>query len=160
MGNSKRNNKSEPWQHTDGYKKDHHVRIYDDMYDSVAWRALSGCAAKQLIAIHMQYRSRNGQKKAGKAIVSCPYKEMKGIGIKSNSTISKNLAELEALGFIVIEHGGLYNPNTYILSDKWKCIGSIEEAEKILAKMRTQQKAEAEKKKKAQAMLSENSPTF
>lgn len=155
----KRNYKVEPWQHTDGYKNDHSARVYDDMYESAAWRALSGSATKQLIAIHMQYRSRNEQKKNGKTIVICPYSEIKAIGIKSNSTIAKNLAELEALGFIEIEHGGFYNPNAYILSDSWKNIGSSAEAEKILAEIRAQQNAEIDKRKKAQTALSKNSPT-
>lgn len=138
-----KNNKYEPqaWEHDQKYKSNHHTRLYDSLLRSPAWLNLSDSAKWQYFFLRSQYKGGLRQCDGnGNAMVICPYKDIRAAGIKSNETISKNFAQLEALGFITIKGGGFHVASQYKFSDNWQGI-SDEEAHKINAVLRQKRSA-------------------
>lgn len=83
-----------------------HTRLYWNLIDSPAWRALAHADVRVYIAM----RRRLGKTNNGD--IECTLATMRQHGIKSGSTLAKSLRALETLGFIAktrqggIAHGG------------------------------------------------------
>lgn len=100
----------------------HYSRMYDDMVDSTAFKALSSSARTVLIVLKRQFKGNY----TGNTI-RCPYKDIQAYGLNS-TTIKRALSDLEQKGFIKIERGArqtadknLYRqPNEYTFIDAWK----------------------------------------
>ena len=83
-----------------------HIRLYWELVDSNAWRALTHADVRIYLALRRKLLgSNNGN-------INATLKELKHAGINSSSTLSNALHRLEALGFIEktrqggIAHGG------------------------------------------------------
>lgn len=83
-----------------------HIRLYWELVDSNAWRALTHADIRIYLALRRKLLgSNNGN-------INATLKELKRAGISSSSTLSNALHRLEALGFIEktrqggIAHGG------------------------------------------------------
>lgn len=81
-----------------------HIRLYWELLDSVAWRALSHVDVRVYLAMRRRLgRTNNGDIEATLAT-------MRQEGIKSGATLAKSLRALEALGFIAkTRQGGIAN---------------------------------------------------
>ena len=88
-------------------KKDRqHVRVYLDVLNSPAWRALGPSAVKLYMDMRASLRSTNNGN------IDATLSQLKHRGWRSDHTLAKSLRELEALGFIArtrntvgVEHG-------------------------------------------------------
>lgn len=116
-------------------KTDHErfVRIFASMIELPAFKALSPVATKMLLILKKEYRGNYTMNN-----IICPYSTFEDNGISRNS-ISPGLRLLEAMGFIVMEHGSLMRqPTVYHFSDKWKEVKDIETARNIRDDVRKQ----------------------
>lgn len=122
-----------------------HVRLYWQMLDSPAWRALTHVDVRVYLAMRRKLgKTNNGD-------INATLAEMRHAGISSSSTLSTGLQRLEVLGFIEkVRQGGiafggkvcsLYrftDEHTYDIpkagvkagppTDDWKQFGSVAEA--------------------------------
>lgn len=146
-----------------------HIRLYWDVFDSVAWSCLSASAQLAYLALMRQKNATNN------GDLSLPITFAKTCGISSTSTLTKSLRELVALGFIAVTRKGgsqrdgqrqatLYRftdlevyavPAKFIEASKptneWRAITSIEIArQKLDAAEVAAAEAAAEKKTKTQ----------
>jgi predicted transcriptional regulator len=71
-----------------------HVRLYWELVDSPAWRALSHADVRVYLAMRRKLGSTNNGN------INATLAEMRHAGISSSSTLSSALHRLEALGFI------------------------------------------------------------
>lgn len=81
-----------------------HVRLYWELMDSPAWRALSHADVRVYLAMRRKLgKTNNGD-------INATLTEMRHAGISSSSTLSAALHRLEALGFIEkTRQGGIAN---------------------------------------------------
>jgi hypothetical protein len=95
-----------------------HIRLYHDIFDSPAWRALSPSDQRCYLALLRQLMSFNN------GDLSLPMSKAKHSGIRSENTLAKGLRALQAVGFIAITRkggctrGGQRMPNLYRLTDQ------------------------------------------
>ena len=114
MGNRKKQQAPPGFLTPSGNSHEHHIRLYDNMLNSPAWRSLSNGARTLYITILSQYKGVY----SGDTVI-CPYSYMEEHGIRRGS-IPKWLDELKEKGFIKIQGGGLYKqPNHYELIKDW-----------------------------------------
>lgn len=150
-----------------------HIRLYWDLFDSVAWSCLSASAQLAYLALMRQKGSTNN------GDLSLPITFAKRYGISSTSTLTKSLRELVALGFIAVTRRGgstkdgqrlatLYRftdievyavPAKFIEATKptndWRAITTIEIArQKLDAAEVAAAEAAADKKTKTQLRIS------
>ncbi len=79
-----------------------HVRIYWELIDSMAWRALDPSSVRLFVAVRRKLQSTNNGN------LSCTLSEMKHYGVASSATLSKCLRTLEAVGLIAkVRQGGI-----------------------------------------------------
>lgn len=71
-----------------------HVRLYWELVDSPAWRALSHADVRVYLAMRRKLGSTNNGN------INATLAEIRHAGISSSSTLSSALHRLEALGFI------------------------------------------------------------
>ena len=81
-----------------------HVRLYWEMVDSPAWRALTHADVRVYLSLRRKLlRSNNGD-------INATLSEARHAGIRSSSTLAAALARLQALGFIAkTREGGIAN---------------------------------------------------
>jgi hypothetical protein len=79
-----------------------HIRVYWDLLDSMAWRALAWTDQGLFVAMRRQLRgSNNGD-------ISATLTTMRHAGFTSPATLSKSLRALQTMGFIVkTRQGGI-----------------------------------------------------
>ena len=129
---SRKNNKREPpqkWECNSDHER--FVRIFESMFESPAFIALTPVASRIYLILKNEYRGNFTMNN-----IVCPYSTMEEYAISRNS-IPPALRLLEALGFIVREPGNLMRePTVYHFSDKWKDIKDIETAAKLKKELR------------------------
>lgn len=129
---SRKNNKREPpqkWECNSDHER--FVRIFESMFESPAFVALTPVASRVYLILKNEYRGNFTMNN-----IVCPYSTMEQYGISRNS-IPPALRLLEALGFIIREPGNLMRePTVYHFSDKWKDIKDIKAAKKIVSDVR------------------------
>lgn len=142
MSKHKKTNEPQKWECLNG---DHtHIRIFRTMYQSEAYKALSLEAREIYRILKAEYRGTYTDIRNGTDTVICPYSHIAAQGIRRGN-ISIRLDELEQLGFITRDGGGLLNiPNKYKFSDRWKSIGN-EEAHAIKKNIEAIKKAKRTK---------------
>jgi hypothetical protein len=142
MSKNRRTNEPQKWECLNG---DHtHIRIFRTMYQSEAYKALSLEAREIYRILKAEYRGSYTDIRNGADTVICPYSHMVEQGIR-RANISIRLNELERLGFITRDSGGLFNtPNKYKFSDKWKSLGK-KEAEEIKKAIKDVKKSKRKK---------------
>ena len=99
---SRKNNKREPpqkWECNSDHER--FVRIFESMFESPAYKALTPVASRIYQILKNEYRGNFTMNN-----IVCPYSTMEEYGISRNS-IPPALRLLEALGFIVREPGNL-----------------------------------------------------
>ena len=141
---SKKSNFSDP--------RGHHIRIYSDLYESPAFRALSPHDVLTYLALLRDLKgSNNGD-------LSLPLTKAKSRGIGHHVTLARSLRALMAVGLIALTRkggcakGGKKLVNLYRVTDRevhsmshkfveacnetndWKKIKSVEEAQALIAK--------------------------
>ena len=124
--------------------------LYEDQLDSPAMKALSAVAFRVYVILRQEYKGDY----TGNRII-CPYDTIVEKGVSRNS-IPRALNQLEALGFIKIERGGLeHRPSEYIFSDKWSLIATPAEAYQILDDLKNTKLDEMARKELAEKRISE-----
>ncbi|NML43513.1 hypothetical protein HHL11_07120 [Ramlibacter sp. G-1-2-2] len=94
-----------------------HVRLYWELLDSNAWRALSATDQRIYIALLRHLRSTNN------GDLSLPLSVARHHGITSKTTLAKSLRALQAVGFIAVTRkggatrGGQRMPTLYRITD-------------------------------------------
>lgn len=79
-----------------------HIRLYWEMHDSAAWRALSHADVRVYLALRRKLGGTNN------GDINATLAELRHAGISSSSTLSTALHRLEALGFIAkTRQGGI-----------------------------------------------------
>lgn len=79
-----------------------HIRLYWEVHDSLAWRALSHADVRVYLALRRKLGSTNN------GDINATLAELRHAGISSSSTLSMALRRLEALGFIAkTRQGGI-----------------------------------------------------
>ena len=79
-----------------------HIRIYHNLLNSPAWRALSASAKNLFIDLRVQLNASNNGK------IAAVFSDLKHRGWRSKTTMHKALRELDALGFIAkTRQGGI-----------------------------------------------------
>jgi len=79
-----------------------HIRLYWEMHDSLAWRALSHADVRVYLALRRKLGSTNN------GDINATLAELRHAGISSSSTLAMALRRLEALGFIAkTRQGGI-----------------------------------------------------
>lgn len=122
------------------------VPMFNDQLNSPAFISLSTVAKVMYLILRQEYKGDY----TGNNII-CPYSTFVEKGISRNS-ISDNLRQLEALGFITWENGGLYHqPNHYHFTDGWKKIHTMEDAKSIKDRLAEEKK----QRKQAQKQMTE-----
>lgn len=128
-----------------------HVRLYWELLDSNAWRALSATDQRVHVGILRQLRSTNN------GDLSMPLSVARHHGITSKTTLAKSLRALQAVGLIAVTRkggaarGGQRLPTLYRITDQpvlampgkfieaqratneWKAITSLAHAEALIA---------------------------
>lgn len=95
-----------------------HIRLYHDIFDSPAWRALSPSDQRCYLALLRQLMSFNN------GDLSLPMSRAKHLGIRSENTLAKGLRALQAVGLLAVTRkggctrGGQRMPNLYRLTDQ------------------------------------------
>ena len=153
MGRKKKGKSPPPRFATSGTWHTHHTIFFDDQLLSPAYKALTANAKEVYTILRMQYKGPY----SGDS-VKCPYSYFEQMGIR-RETVSKSLEQLECLGFIDIDRGGLeHRPSEYKLTDRWKKMDDPAELKKALEdfqeRMDRQKKARAYKKKCAESHTS------
>ena len=91
------------------------VPMFYDQINSPAFICLNPVAKVMYLILRQEYKGDY----TGNDIV-CPYNTFVEKGISRNS-IADNLRQLEALGFVTLENGGLYHqPNHYHFTNGWQ----------------------------------------
>lgn len=151
-----------------------HVRLYWQMLDSPAWRALTHVDVRVYLAMRRKLgKTNNGD-------INATLAEMRHAGISSSSTLSTGLQRLELLGFIEkVRQGGiafggkvcsLYrftDEHTFDIpkagvkagppTDEWKRFGSVSEARAAVRHLSRKVKEQLrESKRSASKCESEN----
>lgn len=122
------------------------VPMFNDQLNSPAFISLSTVAKVMYLILRQEYKGDY----TGNNII-CPYSTFVEKGISRNS-ISDNLRQLEALGFITWENGGLYHqPNHYDFTDGWKKIHTMEDAKAMKDRLAEEKK----QRKQAQKQLTD-----
>lgn len=141
---SKKSNFSDP--------RGHHIRIYSDLYDSPAFRALSPHDVLTYLALLRDLKGTNN------GDLSLPRTKAKDRGVSHHVTLARSLRALAAVGLIALTRkggcakGGKKLVNLYRVTDRevfampnkfveaypatndWKKIKSVEEAHALIAK--------------------------
>lgn len=113
----------------------HYIPLYDDQLNSPAFMSLSAVAVRVYLILRQEYK---GDYSGNKII--CPYNTMVSKGVSKNS-ISGAIDQLEALGFIRCERGGLaHEPTVYRFIDDWKHVDTKSDAKAILEDLRERKK--------------------
>ena len=100
-----------------------YVRVYLTMMKSPAYKVLSHHARELYRLIKAESRGTN--------IAICPYDNIISYGGFRRNSIPRYIKELELMGFIKCESGGLYRtPNKYTFVDGWKDINEKQAEEK------------------------------
>ena len=107
---------------TGGTWHTHYTVMFDDQFDSAAYKALSANAKHVYGIIRRQYKgSYTGDR------IICSYKKFEKYGVR-RETAARAIEQLEAYGFIDITRGGLgHVPNEYRLVDRWKSLSDPEQ---------------------------------
>lgn len=122
----------------------HYTPLYDDQLNSPAFVSLSAVAVRVYLILRQEYK---GDYSGNKII--CPYNTIVSKGVSKNS-ISGAIKQLEALGFIQCERGGLaHEPTLYRFTDEWKHVTTKEEARAIISNLRENKSELEERKRKA-----------
>ena len=109
--------------------------MFYDQINSPAFICLNPVAKVMYLILRQEYKGDY----TGNDIV-CPYNTFVEKGISRNS-IADNLRQLEALGFVTLENGGLYHqPNHYHFTNGWQKIHTVEEAKAIKDKLAEEKK--------------------
>ena len=77
-----------------------HVRLYWNLIDSLAWRALSYSSQSVYIAMRRRLQSTNNGN------ISAALGDMKHFGITTSATLAKALRELQTVGLIAVTRQG------------------------------------------------------
>ena len=77
-----------------------HVRLYWNLIDSLAWRALSYSSQSAYIAMRRRLQSTNNGN------ISAALGDMKHYGISTSATLAKALRELQTVGLIAVTRQG------------------------------------------------------
>lgn len=94
------------------------VALYQSMLESPAYKALTSPARSVYTIIKAQYKGNYNSSPGNR--VKCPYKDIMEHTHCSKATVSRALKELEEMGFIETDPGGLNVPNTYTFSSRWQ----------------------------------------
>lgn len=140
-----------------------HVRLYWELLDSNAWRALSATDQRVYVAVLRHLRSTNN------GDLSMPLSIARHHGITSKTTLAKSLRALQAVGLIAVTRkggatrGGQRMPTLYRLTDlpvlempaknieamkatfEWRQMGTLAQAEVAIRTSEKAAQAEAEK---------------
>ena len=102
----------------EGDPRGHSARVYDDVYDSPAFKSLSPHDVLAYLALLRQLRQWNN------GDLSLPLSESKKRGIKHSQTLAQSLRALCAVGLVEISRqggsrkGGQRLPNLYRVTDR------------------------------------------
>jgi len=142
-----------------------HVRLYWDLLDSNAWRALSATDQRVYVALARQLRSTNN------GDLALPLSIARHHGVTSKTTLAKSLRALQAVGLIAVTRsggaarGGQRLPTLYRTTDlpvldmpgkhvdaqkasfAWRQFGTIAQAEAAIRNFERKAAEEAQKTK-------------
>lgn len=113
----KRKNPPETWQtKSSDWKDTHYSVIFDDLYESAPFRALSLGAVSTFLALLHEYKGNW----TGNTVV-CPIPTIQKYAVTNRTSAENCVYQLEIFGFIDIESGSLRRePSKYTFSDRWK----------------------------------------
>ncbi|WP_068679915.1 hypothetical protein [Variovorax sp. WDL1] len=154
-----------------GDPRGHSARIYDEIYDSDAFRALSPHDVLAYLALLRDLRATNN------GDLSLPLSKAKHRGIKHKTTLARSLRALRAVGLIALtstggrDKDGHRLPNLYRVTDvqsyafpkkfiearpatnEWKRVTSIAQARALIAQAEAEAKADAKAQPDAEALV-------